>query len=412
MTEPAARPHRRDDSLPPLPSEADTARGLRFLRLCLAGGLCFFLLFLPLYGPESPLLRWGRSHSTAWTVLRAGQLSAESGLRDHDGRSADERAAAAPPRPGRVVWALGSSILRESFDEAKINAALSAQGSAYRLRKLGQNRGGPALTAPLLDRLPIAPGDLILHNVALDHFRRDWLGWTKLPKSALARLADPAALWALEDRGFAHRLEQAAALPPQFWAWHDEVMGGYSAWTLGLSFYLQRPKPAKAGSLLKFHTFLRAAKMRPPYFEAERARYSLSDADLDLSPQQINAVGLRALREGAEARGARLVLLDIAPSAWDQWVWQDASARAAWDGLRASWPELVLAPQLEDVDFYDRRHPNRLGRAKLSAWLAAWIDAPTPGSWARPPKDGIASYPWSEVEMQDENDGLNEEDEG
>lgn len=412
MTEPAARRRRTDDALPPLPSAAETASGLRLLRLSIGVGLVFFTLFLPLYGPDSPLLRWGRRHSTAWTVLRAEQLSAEAGLRDHDGRSAEERAAAAPPRPGRVVWALGSSILRESFDEAEINAALGAQGSAYRLRKLGQNRGAPALTAPLLDRLPIAPGDLILHNVALDHFRRDWLGWTKLPKSALARLADPAALWAFEDRGLAHRLEQAAAIPPQFWAWHDEVMGGYSAWTLGLSFYFQRPKPAKPGSLLKFHTFLRAAKMRPAYFEAERARYSLSAADLDLSPQQINAVGLRALRAGAEARGAQLVLLDIAPSAWDQWVWQDESARAAWDALRDGWPELVVAPQLDDTDYYDRRHPNRLGRAKLSAWLAGWIDAPSPGSRARPPRDGHAAYPWSEDDTQDENTALDAEDEG
>jgi hypothetical protein len=411
MTEPAARPLRRDDSLPPLPSEADTARGLRFLRLCLAAGLGFFLLFLPLYGPESPLLRWGRSHSTAWTVLRAAELRDEAGLRGHDGRSPADRAAGAPPQPGRVVWALGSSVLRESFDEDVVNSALEAQDSPFRLRKLGQNRGAPALTAPLLAQLPVQPGDLILHNVALDHFRSDWLGWTKLPKSALARLADPATLWAVEDRGLPHRLEQAAAIPPRFWAWHDEVMGGYTAWLLGLGFYFQVPKDAKGGSLLRFHTFLRAGKMRPQYFEAERARYTLTAADLDLSPNQINAVGLRSLREGAAARGATLVLIDVPTSAWDQWVWQDEGARAAWDGLRASWPELVVAPQLDDVEFYDRRHPNRLGRAELSAWLAGWIDAPTPGSWARPPKDGIASYPWSELADQEENTGPNEEDE-
>lgn len=87
MTEPAARRRRTDDALPALPSAAETASGLRLLRLSIGVGLVFFTLFLPLYGPDSPLLRWGRRHSTAWTVLRAEQLSAEAGLRDHDGRS-------------------------------------------------------------------------------------------------------------------------------------------------------------------------------------------------------------------------------------------------------------------------------------------------------------------------------------
>jgi hypothetical protein len=377
-------PHSPDDAPPPVPGPAETRAALRLLAAACAVGLALWLGWATaLVGPDSPLLRWGRSGSTAWVLHRADALAADPALRAHPG--------------GQIVWAVGSSITREAFDEDAVNAALEGQGSPYRLRKLGQNRGAAALTAPVLARLPVQPGDLVIHNVALENFRADWISWTRLPMTTAGQLLSPGALWAVDDRPLPHKLEQAAAQPPAFWAWHDEVMGGLSAWGLGLFFYFQAPKPAKAGDLLRFHTHLRGRRMVPDQLEAERARYALTAADLDLSPGQLHQAGIAQLRAHCAENGAQLMLLDIPTSAWDQWAWQDASARAAWDRLRDGWPELVVAPQLPGDHFYDRRHPNRLGRAVLSDWLVDLLAHPGPGDRRRPPQSEAVPFPWAEA---------------
>jgi hypothetical protein len=76
---------------------------------------------------------------------------------------------------------------------------------------LGRLPAHLALMQAVLARLPVQPGDLVIHNVALENFRADWISWTRLPMTTAGKLLPPGALWAVDDRPLPHKLEQAAA---------------------------------------------------------------------------------------------------------------------------------------------------------------------------------------------------------
>ena len=94
-----------------------------------------FFTVASLYGPDTFFMRYGRSEAGAWNIWKAERLDEEK-LRAHDG--------------GRVLWVVGSSITRDSSDEAWVNTVLEETGSPYRLAKSGSPaaRHGVSLASP------------------------------------------------------------------------------------------------------------------------------------------------------------------------------------------------------------------------------------------------------------------------
>jgi len=365
---------------PPQPSADETELAVAYLRRVVAVAVLFFTAWALLaYRPDSPLGAYGRKSSQSW-MLQAARDIDEAQLRAHP--------------TGRVVWLVGSSILREGFDADLINTQLESRQLPWRVAKFGQDRGATVLANGLLPHLPIREGDVVVHNVAAQNFRSDWLAWTDIPMVRLSRLLAPGEMWSLPELSLPDRLEQASAVPFGFWRWHDETRRGVTAWLTHLPFG-QTPQLPKAGYHLRFHNYERGRAFRRGVPKREFAVNGLPDGILDFTDAQVNAAALHDMRAFVARTGADLRLLEIPPSAFAQWRLQNADHRAAWDEWVMAQPERVHAPQLPDADYYDRRHPNFRGRATLSMWLVDWLasDLPT-GERQRPPEDSVKIWPW------------------
>jgi len=367
---------------PPQPSADETARAVAYLRATVAVGVVFFLAWAGLaYGPDSWMSKWGRKSSQSWMVAKAETLD-EAALRSHDG--------------GRVVWLVGSSVLRESLDIAAVNASLQESSSVWRVAQFSQGRGAAGLASGMAQRLPIREDDLVVHNIAVQNYRADWLSWTGLPADRMSRMLGPADLWDTREWSVQDRLEQGVAVPWNFWRWHTDTMDGLVRW--GESLVVGRtPRAKRPGVYYRFHRWERAGvfKHGPPSWEVERNL--LTEDVVDLSPRQFNMQGLERLRGHCDTIGVPLVLLDIPPSAFAQWRLETPGVWAVWEAWTVAQPELVIAPQLEERDFYDRRHPNFRGRKKLSRWLVEWLEdgvARGPLPRHRAPESAVDDYPW------------------
>jgi len=353
-----------------------------YLRWTVLVGVLFFAAWSGLaYGPDSAVSKWGRKSSQSWMVRKAEALD-EAQLRSHPS--------------GRVVWLVGSSILRESLDIAAINASLESLASPFRVAQFSQGRGAAGLASGMVRRLPIRRDDVLVHNIAVQNHRTDWLDWTGLPAERMSRVLSPGDLWETREWSLPERLEQAVAVPWNFWRWHSETMDGLIRW--GQHLVVGRvPRPRSAGVYYRYYRWERASVFKdgPPEWEVER---NLLTADVvDLSDRQFNMQGMASLRAISEQYGTPLVLLDIPPSAFAQWRLESEAVRDMWDAWTAAQPELVIAPQLAERDYYDRRHPNFRGREKLSAWLVEWIEAGAQVGSAvrsRPAEAQVEDYPW------------------
>lgn len=365
---------------PPQPSPEETAVAVAYLRRVVAVGLLFFAAWVLIgYGPRSPIGIYGRKGSQGWMRMAAQDLDEEA-LRAHRG--------------GRLVWLVGSSILREGIDADAANAALEAQDSTFRVVKFGQDRGATLLAAGLLRHLPIREDDVVVHNVAVQNFRSDWLAWTEIPPTRLSQVLTPGELWGLTELPVQERIEQAAAMPPRFWRWHDETRVGLERWLVALA-TLDAPGRMEPGYHLRFHRYERGRAFRNGIPPRELDVNGLPEGIVDFSDAQVNAAALTRMRAHVADKGAELRLLDIPPSSFAQWRHQGPQTRAAWDAWRAAQPELVYGPQLDDADYYDRRHPNFRGRAVLTDWLVSWLDSGMPqGTAHRPPEDTVEAWPW------------------
>lgn len=344
---------------PPQPTEAETRDAVRLLRWITLAALASFLLYARTYGLHGPLVEYGRSEQPSWILWRIDQLN-EAGLRAHPG--------------GRVVWLVGSSILRESFDEDAINAELAQRDSVFRVYKLGMNRGATGIAEGILEHLPVREGDIVLHSVGMENYLADWLDATGLPWWQVTMLA-PTDLWmASGDWTWQRKLEILCSWPRDYWWYQEEAATGWqrvfeSPWD-------GWPTRRKSNVTLHFHTYERepAWARRPP--SDVYHPYYLHPSDIDMSEGQFNMMGLVRMRAFVAARGARLVLADIPPRQEYQDKLMAPSVREQWERWRDAQPETMKFPQIPDDDYYDMKHPNFRGRAWISHILVNWI-APT-----------------------------------
>ena len=336
---------------PPQPTEAETAVAVRLVRIL---GLCTVILFLGLascYHPNATMVDYGRSGALSWNLHRANNLDLDS-LRGHEG--------------SRIAWLIGSSILRESFDEAQINEQLTALGSPWRVRKFGMTRGAAGVSAGLLRAIPVQKGDLVIHSVAMGNFRKNWLAFNGVPAHRLMSLMTPQEFWGLSEWSTADKFEQASAVPAQFYANHQDYMDGLTAWLV--SALEGKPKRSKAGFHTRFHQFERIPRAKvgsenPNYFPAE---------DVDFSVDQFNQQGIVRMRELTENRGAELHLIDIPPQRQYTSEMIHPTAQAEWIKWRSQ-QDIEVWPQLPEEDFYDLKHPNFRGRKALSLKMVEWL---------------------------------------
>ncbi len=333
------------------------------------------LVFAIPYSVRGPMVEYGRSNGASWNRYKLKKMSRKK-LRLHEG--------------GRIAWLVGSSILRDSFDEKLVNRLLEEEGSEYRVRKFGQTRGASALSAGVVRRLPMEPGDLVVHNVAAENFRRDWVDFSELPGWRLQLWLKPHEIWAIQEWSLAERLEEMVAVPRDFYSFHEDHMEGTRLWLTWAIRQGERPEKRTKSYHLTYKKSELIGRLKSARRRGIESSYRVEDADFDLSPEQFNMRGLATLRRAAKHGQAELVLVDIPPRQEYQATFLDEGVRKRWDEWRAEQPELVYFPQQLEDDYYDMKHPNSRGRRSLSRYFVSWLNhrqvgAPTPLHW--PPDD-------------------------
>lgn len=340
---------------PPQPSESETQQAVRLVFILSAAFLGVFLALSACYHPNATMVEYGRSSATSWNVHRAQHINLDT-LRAHEG--------------GRIAWLVGSSILRESFDEAQINQLLENRESPWRVRKFGMTRGAAGVSSGILRHLPLQKGDLVIHSVAMGNFRQNWLAFNGVPAHRLMALMNAEDFWEIGEWTLADKLEQASAVPAHFYANHQDFMDGLTEWWS--SALAGGPQKSKPGFHTTFHRFERIPRQKegsenPNYFPAEA---------VDFSEAQFNQQGLKRMRRLAEAKGAELVLIDIPPQQQYTAEMIHPTAQSAWIDWRTQ-HRIDVWPQLPEADFYDLKHPNFRGRQTLSSYMVEWLHTRT-----------------------------------
>ena len=339
---------------PPLPTPEETQAGLVFLRWVILAGACIFFLWTMLYHQDSMLVSYGRNSSIGWNVWKAETLSEEAyrGKENH-----------------RIVWLLGSSILRESFDEKSINKRLEEADVQVRVAKFGMDRGAAGLSFALLRKLPIQKGDVIFHGVSPANFRKDWLSTVKIPSYRLMHLFSYGDFWDISEWSLSEKLEQSVVFPYSYWRFHDDF-------TLGITEYwyaqtqLRAPRKSSSRYFLKFHTFKKKEKKAIKYGK-KNFDYFPSEEN-DFSPYQFNMMGLQKMKRLAKEKGAHVVLVDIQPSnEYDSGV-LNQSLRDTWQTWKQE-NQVLEIPSMPISAYYDLKHPNRIGREATNEILFQWI---------------------------------------
>jgi len=344
---------------PPQPTQAETKRAVRFVRVLCVITVVLFGTISAGYHNNSRLADYGRNHGQAWNHWKAQQLDEET-LRAHPG--------------GRIVWLVGSSILRESFDEDAINTALSEQNSPWRVSKFGQTRGTSGVSIGMLRQLPLRSGDRVLHNVAISNYRKSWLRSAKLPSSRLLMMRDLHEIREFEDWAIQDRLEALASVPPNFYANRDAIMDGQISWVED-RLAGKDPQLSKPRFHLKYRTVETLRRSGAP---GPKHGMYIAANELDFGPTQFNIDGLEQIRALCAANEADLFLLNIPQRQEYMAELVHEDAREAWTNWRDAQPEMQHLPQLDEDDYYDFTHPNFRGRKVLTSYLIDWLNNPTP----------------------------------
>lgn len=355
---------------PPQPSVDETRRAVRFLAAVAASALAFFGLVAASYGPDHPMVAYGRHRAASWNVYKRDVLLDEGALRAHPG--------------GRVAWLFGSSILREAFDVETINADLAARGSEWRVAKFGIARGAPGVIAGFAEAVPIRQGDLVITSMTHANLKRDWVTWTGLPPDRMQYTVPAAEFWHIQSWSLADKLEQAAAVPFGFWQWHEEVMEGYAEWIEAI-WWWRLPEERVTSP----HLTHRERKLDKSFLARKRAagiadHIYLGPDCCDYSDDQFNMRGLRRFEALAAARGAELALVYLPPRQEYRGTMVHRDAEAAFEAWMQTRPDLGYAPQPPEEGYYDFTHFSPIGRAQLSAWLPEWLSDGRPRGYLPP----------------------------
>jgi hypothetical protein len=336
---------------PPQPSESETKEAVRFVWLIMALTVVLFLGLSSCYHDGALMVQYGRTDAQSWNIHRAKNIDVAD-IREHPG--------------GHIAWVIGSSILRESFDENRINQKLESQNSSWRIRKFGMTRGAAGVSSGILRHLPVMEGDLVIHSVAMGNFRKEWLDFNGLPAYRIMDLLTLSDFWAIDEWSLADKLEQTSAFPPNFYNYHESYMNGLTEWLYLINDGV--PKATRPGFQTKFHRFetnrsRKSGTENPNYFPEE---------DIDFSEAQFNIEGLKRMRILTKEKGAELILIDIPPRLQYSSDMLHPSALAAWKDWRKE-KQIEVWPQLREEDFYDLKHPNFRGRKILSQYMFKWL---------------------------------------
>ncbi|MCB9761763.1 MAG: hypothetical protein H6739_18115 [Alphaproteobacteria bacterium] len=350
---------------PPQPSVEETGRAVRLVRGLALAFVVVFALMASTYGDHSPMVDYGREGPQLWNLWKLEQLDVEA-LRAHPG--------------GRVAWLVGSSILRDAFVVEDINAALEERGSPWRVAKFGFDRNAAGQAFGFVRRLPLREGDLVVHNVYLENFHRDWIHHVDLPMRRVTRLESRAELWQIAELEVPEKIEASLTLPYDYWYSRDSYMEGVGAWLLTpIEGVPEVRTEHRQISVVK-------GKGSQPHLDPvpdPRSNRLFMDVDrVDFSEDQYNIRGLRRLEALCAEAGAELAVIHIPPS--------DGLRSKLWtpevDALWLQWLDaqgIYHFPKVPDAHYRDFTHVNDKGRPVTTRYLIDWLDgrpmgAPTP----------------------------------
>ncbi len=314
--------------------------------------------------PDSIVTRWGRSELDDAVVARGARrlYAAEDAARTLD------RDAAYGDRP--VVWIVGSSITREAFGRERLRELLAAAGSELAVEKYAIDRGAPFFTWAMVDRIDLRPGDIVVTSIALDNFRKDWLGTHKGLHPYLNFLPQPRHLLGVREMPVAERLDYALAAAPPHRAQRDlpAFRNGLQAWFGHLIFGGPAPEVTAPMDTTGKHSI-------PDFRDQKRWEgLTLGPDDMGLEEGFVNHDALLALHREVEAAGATLWTLYLPPSPEYGPRYLDAPLvedfHAYW--TRQAEPYRVM-PQLPQDHYTDYRHLNRDGRVQMTGVLAEML---------------------------------------
>lgn len=339
----------------------DTKKSVRFVYGLMLGLMLLFGGLSTCYHPDALMVSYGRETSHPWIVNKIRNLNMDK-RRSHAG--------------GKIIWLIGSSLTREAFDETWLNNQLAIKQSEYRVIELGMDQGNSVLAYGLMKQVDLREGDLVFHNIALKAYIDNWLEFTNLPDYQLMEIFEAEDFWALPEWSLPQKLEQASAIPYNFYANHNSYTNGLTWWFIHL---VEGELPPKRGPQHYLtHYKNKKAKFQPP---STTSRHYISADRLSFEPEQINRWGWENMKVLAEERKVELVAIFIPPR-------QQYMAEMVHPKARAQFFEYMnnfdhrhaFFPQLPEDAYYDLIHPNKQGRKIQSKYLLQWLDNPVQGS--------------------------------
>ena len=351
--------------IPPPPEQPSIEETQEAIRWTWGLMLAFAMLFLGLsqcYHQDALMVEYGRESSHAWVVWKADNLNMKK-RREHEG--------------GKIVWLIGSSLIRESFDEQWLNQQLQQSDSPYRVIQFGMDKGNSGIAFGLLHHLDIQEGDIVLHNIALSAFRKDWLKHSGLPAYQLMELYQDEDFWDIQSWTLADKLEQSVAVPRNFYTYHGSYMNGLTNWWVNI---VDGDMPKK--SVSKHYLNHRRKELQPFAPPSLTSRHYIGVEDFDLSNSQINVQGLQKFQEKVSNVHAELKWLYLPPR--QQYMAEMIHPKVVdnFQSYLESWKDsMVYFSQLPELDYYDLSHPNFRGRKSRNQELLQWLESREMGSF-------------------------------
>jgi hypothetical protein len=285
---------------------------------------------------------------------------------------------------------LGFSVAAIAWAGAAPGPARPAAEPVEAVARADQDSALAFTISGTVGKVLVQPGDKVVHNVSVGTLRADWLTFANIPEERLVSLLTAGEILALKELSPQEKLSALGMIPEGYWRTRDEHMRGLTrllAWPIWGG---PRPTPKTTSYNLTFRTLERERKSPRSFANPTKYRLYQDVAHTDLSPEQINAVGLDRIRRLCEDRGAELLLIDVPPTRLFQSQLMSAELRAVWEVWRET-QDVHYFPQIPEDDYFDLIHPNFRGRAALTPALVDWIEdpqrgAPTPlGDWTPPP---------------------------